>query len=311
MEFGTGPLNFNHLRLFLAVVERGGVTAGADAAGVSQPAVSAAVRSLEREVGLPLLERVGRGVQPTDAGLLLADYARRIFALEADGRRAMDEARGLERGRLAVGTSTTVGIYLMPRLLGRFHARHPAIALALDIGNTRQIVERLRRGALDLAVVEGPVAADDLDVAPYLPDELVLVAAPTDPLAAAGDIAPEDLATVPFIAREAGSGTREVVERAFARWGVTPTIAMEIGHTEAIKQAVAAGLGVSILSRLTVERELALGTLRQIPIAAEPIERQFSLVRRRDARPSGAARAFLRLLIDADAEAAIQASSAE
>jgi DNA-binding transcriptional LysR family regulator len=296
MELGTGPFNFHHLRLFLQVVEQGGVTAGAAAAGVSQPAVSAAVRTLEREVGQPLLERVGRGVRPTEAGQTLADYARRIFALEADGRRALDELRGLERGRLAVGASTTVGIYLMPRLLGRFHSRHPAIGLALDIGNTRQIVEQTRQGALDLAVVEGFVADDDLDVEPYLPDELILVAAPGDPLAVGGPIQPRDLADASFLVREVGSGTRAVVERAFARWGVTPAVAMEIGHTEAIKQAIAAGLGVSILSRLAVARELVAGALVHIPIAAEPIRREFLLVRRRAARPSRAGSAFLAIL---------------
>ncbi len=290
---GGPPLSFNQLRLFLAVAENGGVTRAAEAIAVSQPAVSKAVQDLERDVGVPLLERVGRGVRLTEAGEILADYARRIFVLAEEGRRAMEEVRGVERGSLAVGASTTIGIYLLPRALGAFHRRHPGIALSLDIGNTEQVLARLAAGELDLALVEGPVDDAAFEVVPYRPDDLVLIAAPDHPFARAGTVDPADLAAAPFLMREPGSGTRAVVEAALAARGIRPSVAMALGHTEAIKQAVAAGLGVSILSRLTVEREVAQGLLAVVPIRGAAISRTLLIARRRGSRPSAAAAAFL------------------
>jgi len=296
MDLATQSLNFNQLRLFLAVAEHGGMTRAAEAVFVSQPAVSASVAELERQLGVPLLEHVGRRVVLTEAGRSLADYARRIFTLAAEARRAMDETRGLAWGSLAVGASTTIGIYLLPAVMGDYHARYPAITLTLIIENTDLVLERLRAGALDLALVEGPVSGDDVIVEPYREDELVLVTAPTHPLALPRSATAADLATVPFLLRERGSGTREIVEASLQAHGVTRIAAMELGHTEAIKHGVAAGLGVSILSVLTVQREVADGTLALVRMADLTVTRTLWLVQRREARLSSAARAFLPLL---------------
>ncbi len=293
MDLTTFALNFNHLRLFLAVAEYGGVTRGAEAVFVSQPAVSKAVQELERQVGVPLLEHVGRRVALTEAGEILAGYARRIFNLSEEGKRAMDELRGLERGQLAIGASTTIGIYLLPAVMGAFHARYPAIALALNIENVELVFRKLRAGTIELALVEGPVRGADLRVEPYRRDDLALVVAPTHPFARAGVAMPEELAAMPFLMRERGSGTREVVETALLERGITPHVAMELGHTEAIKQAVVACLGVSILSTLTIRPEVAGGLLAAVPIEGVTISRTLLQVQRRDYRPSSAARAFL------------------
>jgi len=296
MDLATQSLNFNQLRLFLAVAEHGGMTRAAEAVFVSQPAVSASVAELERQLGVPLLEHVGRRVVLTEAGRSLADYARRIFTLAAEARRAMDETRGLAWGSLAVGASTTIGIYLLPAVMGDYHARYPAITLTLIIENTDLVLERLRVGALDLALVEGPVSGDDVIVEPYREDELVLVTAPAHPLALRGSATAADLAAVPFLMRERGSGTREIVEASLQAHGVAWIAAMELGHTEAIKHGVAAGLGVSILSVLTVQREIADGTLALVRMADLTVTRTLWLVQRREARLSSAARAFLPLL---------------
>ena len=300
MDLTTFALNFNHLRLFLAVAEYDGVTRAADAVFVSQPAVSKAVQELERQVGVPLLEHVGRRVALTEAGEILAGYARRIFTLAEEGKGAMDELRGLERGRLAIGASTTIGIYLLPAVMGAFHTRYPAISLALDIENVERVIRRLRAGAIDLALVEGPVRGADLRMEPYQQDDLTLLVAPTHPFARAGGATLAGLATAPFLMREPGSGTREVVEAVLLRHGVVPNVAMEIGHTEAIKQAVAANLGVSILSTRTVRTEVDSGLLVAVPIAGMTISRMLLLAQRRDYRPSSAARAFLALLKGAE-----------
>lgn len=289
------PLNFNQLRLFLAVAEYGGVTRAAAAIYVSQPAISKAIHELERDLGVPLVERIGRQIVLTDAGQTLAGYARQIFQLAGEGRHALDELRGLARGRLAVGASTTVGIYLLPRLAGQFHERYPAIDLSLEIANTEQILGQLRANRLDLAFVEGTVSDAELIASRFLHDTLVLIAAPQHPLARAGLATIDDLATTPFLMREMGSGTREIVSAALAAHGIVPPVAMDLGHTEAIKQAVAAGLGVSILSRLTIEHELALDLLRIVPIAGMTIDRWFLIAQRRQAHLSLAARAFLAL----------------
>jgi len=302
MDLTTFALNFNHLRLFLAVAEYGGVTRAAEAVFVSQPAVSKAVQELERQVGVPLLEHIGRRVVLTEAGEILADYARRIFTLATAGRQAMDELRGLDQGHLSIGASTTIGIYLLPAVMGVYHARYPAITLALDIENTELVIARLRSSAIDLALVEGPVAGDDLHAEPYRDDTLTLVTAPGHALAERGTATPADLVSAPFLMREFGSGTREVVETALRQHGITPVIAMELGHTEAIKLAVAAGLGVSILSTLTVQHELARDLLVAVPIAGVTIRRTLLRMQRRDYRPSSAARAFLDLLAPTDTD---------
>ncbi|HET8627646.1 MAG TPA: LysR family transcriptional regulator [Thermomicrobiales bacterium] len=289
------PLNFNRLRLFAAVVEHGSVTRAAAALDISQPAVTKAVHDLERDLRVPLLDHAGRGVVPTEAGRLLAEYARRIFALAGEAERALGEFRGLARGRLAVGASTTIGIYLLPELLGVYRQRHAAIELFLDIANTQTIVERLHARLLDLALVEGPVEHDDLLAEPFRPDELALVTAPDHPLARGGATV-ADLAALPWVMREPGSGTRDVVERALAAAGVAPRVVMELGSTEAIKRAVAAGLGVSIVSRAALGLELAAGRLAVVPVAGFRVERTLTILQRRATRPSPATTAFLGLL---------------
>lgn len=217
MDLGSLPINLNRLRLFLAVVEYGGVTHAAAAVHVSQPAISQAIRALERELETPLLEHVGRRVMPTEAGDLLAGYGRQIFALAEDARHALDELAGLQRGKLAIGASTTIGIYVLPRLLATYQRRYPAIALSLDVGNTERVVQLLIDGGRDLALIEGPVDGDRLEVRPWREDELVLIAPAGHPLASGRAITVEALAAAPFLAREPGSGTRDVVARASPR----------------------------------------------------------------------------------------------
>lgn len=293
MEFGDVPINLNRLRLFLAVVEHGGVRKAAAAISISQPAVSQAIQALEAELGLDLLERVGRHVRPTEAGIILAEHGRRIFFEVLEARRALDELQGIARGHLALGASTTIGIYILPDALGAFHQRYPVIELSLNVANTQDILEQLIEARLDVAFVEGPVVQPGLTSAPFLEDELVLTVAPNHPLLKQSPVSLERLAEAPFLMREAGSGTREVVARALAEWKIVPNVMMELGHTEAIKNAVAAGLGVSILSRMTVVRDVADGRLTILPIAAGRIRRHLLAVQRSPGFLAPATRAFL------------------
>jgi DNA-binding transcriptional LysR family regulator len=298
----SAPLNFNRLRLFLAVADEGSVTQAAATLGISQPAVTRAVHALERDMEVPLVEHVGRGIRLTDPGRALAGYARRIFALAGEAERSMAQLRGLEQGSLAVGASTTIGIYLLPELFGLFHARYPGIELFLDIGNTQQIVERLDSHALDIALVEGPVdiLQHDLTALPYRDDKLVLVTCPDHPLARVGSTTIHDLHSLTWILREPGSGTRNVVDQALADVGVRISPALELGSTEAIKRAVAVGLGVSIIPLRTIEQELALTRLTVVPIDGLTITRQLTILQRAGAIPIPVTTTFLEMLHESE-----------
>lgn len=282
-------LNLHLLRIYVAVLEQGSFTKAAEVLTMSQSAVSRAVQELERQLGTTLLERRARGVAPTMAGIILGEHARRIFTHERLAIEALNELRGLQRGRLAIGASSTIGIYLLPPLLGNYHRRYPGIELFLDIGNTQQIIERLLSYQIDVAYVEGPVAAnEDLQVVPWRSDEMVVIASPDHPLTRRVTLDCSDLQDAPFIMREPGSGTRKVMEQALAAHNVMVRPVMELGSTEAVKQAVSAGLGLSMVSRFAIQSELIAGKLRVLNISGLNIQRQLSRVRLHD-RPQSLA----------------------
>jgi DNA-binding transcriptional LysR family regulator len=192
-------LNLHLVRIFTAVATQGSFTGAAEALHISQSAVSRAVRELERQVGMALVERHSRGVILTEAGKRLVLHARRIFALERLAELSLEELQTLQTGHLAIGASTTIGIYMLPVLLGIYHRRYPGIELFLDIGNTQQIVRHVLDHRLDVAYVEGPVEQSDLVLTPWREDELVVIASPDHPLAQRPSLTARDLHMAPFI----------------------------------------------------------------------------------------------------------------
>lgn len=288
-------LDLHKLRVFAAVAEHEHYSRAADALGISQPALTVHVRDLERHLGVALFERAGRNVRLTDAGRLAQGYARRILALAVELDEAVDDLRGLRAGQLRIGASTTVGEYLLPATLGAFRRRYPGVGVAVEIANTARIADRLRHGELHLGLVGEPLADPDLELTPYRDDELVLIVPPGHPWAGR-TVAAGELAAAPLVAREAGSATRAVAEAALAAAGVRPPIALELGGTEAVKGAVAAGLGVAFVSACAVGRELAAGQLASATLEGAVIRRQFQLVRRRGRRLTAAEAAFVPLL---------------
>jgi DNA-binding transcriptional LysR family regulator len=245
-------LTLHRLDLFLAVLEAGAVGRAARARHLSQPAVSEHLRGLAAYFGVALFERVGRGIRPTPAARLLEPFARQVVGLL---QRAVETAaglRGLKAGTLAVGASTTPGTYLLPGVLGRFHAAHPAIALSLRIGDTREIERWVASGEVELGVIGEAPLESGLAADPWVKDELVAIVARGHPLARRRAVSAGALFAHPYIAREEGSSTRGVAERYLAALGVSVRPAMELGGTEAIREAVAAGLGVAIVSRHAV-----------------------------------------------------------
>ena len=293
-------MNINHLAIFHAVAEEGGMSRAAERLCISQPAVSKQVQELEAALGVTLLDRLPRGVRLTDAGETLAGYARRLFAVEAEAARAMREVKGLAQGRLTIGASLTIGDYLLPAVLGEYHRKFPGIALSLEIANTRVIQKKLLESALDVGLTEGFAGgfAEDaaLTAEVFGEDELVAVVSPDHTLLKQSAVTAAQFCAEPVLLREPGSGTREVAERALARLGIAVTPALSLGSTEAIKRSVAAGLGVTILSRLALDLELKMGLLRLLPLSDLTITRPLHVVRERGRSESAAVQAFLALV---------------
>src|SRR5262245_5225590 len=249
-------MNLNHLAIFHAVAQAGSMTLGAERLDISQPAVSKQVQELERALGVHLFDRIGRRVHLSQAGEVLAEYARRLFALAQEAEEAMADVRAVGRGRLVIGASTTIGSYLLPGVLAELWRRHPNVELLVEIQNTEQVHRRLIGRELDVGLTEGCVQDEELDAEVFYCDELVVIAAPGHRLAGKTRVPLGALRQEPFILREPGSGTRAVEERALALVEVPVRVAVELGSTEAIKRVVAEGVGLAVVSRLAVRAEL-------------------------------------------------------
>jgi DNA-binding transcriptional LysR family regulator len=285
-------LNLHLLRFFHAVAEHQGFSKAAERLYVSQPAVSKGIQELEQQVGLALFDRSRRSLTLTAAGELLYQYTQSLYAIEKAAETALEQLHGLERGHLALGASYTVGTYRLPALLSKFHQQYPGITLSLEIANTGQILDQLRTGSFDLTYVEGPVRGTDVIVSEWSTDRLVVIAPPGHPLIASQPVELEDLASVPYVQREAGSGTREIVEVIFGEQGLSLNVAVEMGSNQVIKQAVSAGLGISMVSDVTIALERLSGTLVVLEVANYDSRRVLSEVRVKGRPLSPAASAF-------------------
>jgi DNA-binding transcriptional LysR family regulator len=284
------------IRVFQAVASNMSFSRAAEELSISQPGVSFHVKALEKEYGTPLLERVGKKLFLTDAGRTVLAYANRISLLDEEARVAVEELKGLRSGLLVVGASATIGIYLLPEVVGEFRNRHPGIKVSLRVGNKRHTLERLAKNELDFGLVASPILDDALIGEPYLSDELVVIVAPVHPFARAEIVHPGELRRETVLVRELGSGTQELVEERLTQLRVAPADTMQLGSTEAIKQAVAANLGISIASRYSVQAELASGRICAANVPALKMHRQLLLLHHKDKRLTKTAIAFRMLL---------------
>jgi DNA-binding transcriptional LysR family regulator len=292
-------MTLRQLEVFLAIARARGYRRAAEALHTSQPALSQHVRELEAELGARLFDRLGRGIALTEAGRLLEERAQRVFATLADAREAVGELHGLQRGSLLIGASTTPGIYVLPALIGRFRRRYPGIELRLRIANSRVMEEAVRAHELDLAVVGGHgLASGEECLAAGLVDELVLVVDRRHPWSRAREVAPARLVEEPLLVREEGSATRQVTERTLERAGVRWRVGMELNHTEAIKQAVMAGLGVAFVSVHAVRGEVASRRLAAVRLRGLRIRRHFHAIHSEARTLSAGARAFVAMLVE-------------
>ena len=292
-------LTIRQLRVFCTVARLLSYTRAAEELGCQQPTVSALVAELERITEMTLFEQWGKRLALTDEGRELFAHAQHVVAEADEAWRSMAERRGIESPEsvpLRVAADTTVGTYVMPHLLGAFHQRRSAIALNLRVANRAEVRACLLAGEVDLVIAGRPPAIDGLLAEPFLPNPLVVIASPDHVLATQPQVLLSRLADEVFLLREAGSGTRAAVEELFEVAGMPLKIGMVLGYVEAIKRAVAAGLGVSVLSELAVRREVRYHTLVILPVEQFPIQRRWYIARLTDRPLSASAAEFIEFL---------------
>lgn len=297
---GLTRVNLHLLRIFVAVAEHRSFSRAAETLFISQPAVSKAIRELERQLDLPLLEREiagARGVRPTDSGQALLEHARGIFALERAAAEDIRARVGLKRGRLTVGASTTIAGYWLPSYVAEFMAGRPAIELEIQTANTRAVSQALIECRMDLALVESTVEDPRILVTHWRDDPLCIVAHSGSALARKQRPTLADLDGQIWLMREAGSGTREVTERLITACGITRERQIIFGSNEGIARAVAGGLGISMLPARVARGLLAAGAVKEVRLPSAPLPlRPLYLLQQKERPLSPLARAFINTL---------------
>ena len=288
-------MTIRQLEVFLGVTQAKSFSRAAERIHLSQPTLSEHMRELEEELGVRLFVRHPRSVSLTEAGRIFGDYATRVVATLAAGRQALAELDGLQRGSLVVGASTTPGTYVLPALIARFRNTYPGITVALRIANSRIVEERVRDGDVDVAVIGGHMLGPgERCVAAGIVDELQLIVRAKHPSGA--KISRAKLSREPLLIREEGSATRQVTERALREAGITVQPTMELDHTETIKRAVLAGLGIAFVSRYAIEDEVRARRLRVVAVESLKIRRHFHVIHDERRPLSASARAFVGFL---------------
>ena len=285
------------LQVFEAIVRLGSFTRAAEELFLTQPTVSMQIRKLTDAIGLPLFEHVGRNVEPTEAGLELYDACRSMFESLANLEMKVSDLKGLKRGRLRMGVVTTAK-YLAPDILGGFSQLYPGIDLALKVTNRESIIERMHANEDDLYIMgQAPEGDIEVESHTFAPNPLVVMASRSHPLVGKKNIPLSEIAKEHFIIREPGSGIRDVTFRTFEAKKLRPNVRMELGSNEAIKHAIAAGLGLSVLSLHTLALEGTDGPVAVLDVEGFPILRHWYLVHPKGKELSLVARTFLEFAI--------------
>ncbi len=285
------PLTLKQLRIFETVAEESSYTRAAKRLFLTQPAISMQIKQLEDEIGLPVFDRVGKAIQLTDAGRELLHHARTIKNQLEEAQQCLEELRGIKRGRLNLTMASTAN-YFTPRLLAGFCQEYPDIQVSLHVANRVGLLEALENNTTDMVIMGKQPANMPLAAKVFLENPLVVIAPPDHPLAGRCAIPLSELTKEAFIIREVGSGTRAAVERFLATHDLERPQSLEMNSSEAIKQAVQAGLGLGVVSLHTLEMELTLGRLVVLDVEDFPIMRHWRLVYRKDRHFSPVSQAF-------------------
>ena len=284
-------ITFRQLRLFLALADTGSVSRAARECHVTQPTASMQLKEISDSVGMPLYEVIARRVHLTDAGRDLARTARAIADEWAAFEQGIDATRGLRRGKLRVAVVSTAQ-YFVPRLLGTFCARYPEVDISLEVLNRDGVVQRLRDNQDDLYIMSMPPSDIDLEDQVFLPNPLVVIAARSHPLASRHRLALHELGQQRFILRERGSGTRMATDAHFRRLKFEPNLRLELGSNEAIREAVAGDLGISVVSSHALPGRKAEHGVAVLDVVGFPVESNWHVVRQKGKQLSPLARVF-------------------
>jgi len=284
------------LEVFTAVAEERSFSRAGHRLGRTQPAISSAIKLLEVELSEPLFDRMGKSVRLTGAGEILTDYAKRLLRLREEATIAVGELRGLGRGTLRLGANETTCLYVLPEVLASFKQAYPQVQVDIHRAITRSITERIIEGTLDFGIVTLPVKNSRLQTLTIHRDEMALIVSPTHTLATKRSVKMSDLEDEPFILHKIGTTTRERLVKHFNDGGVKMKVTMELASIETIKRFVAIGMGISIVPRLCIEKEVKEGNLQALTIRDARFKRQLGLIYNKDRYQSQAARAFLALI---------------
>lgn len=288
------------LEVFLAVAEERSFSRAGQRLGRTQPAISSAIKALEGEVGEQLFDRIGKTVRLTSAGEMLTGYAGRLLRIRSEALEALGELRGLGRGRLSLGANETTCLYVLPEVLAAFKKQHPQVQVEIQRAITRVITRKVIEGALDFGIVTLPVNSERLETITISRDRLVLIVSPQHRLASRKLVQMTELEGEPFILHKVGTTTRERLVKQFSDAGVEVRVTMELASIETIKRFVSIGMGISIVPRLCIARELEDGSLCALEIRSSRFHRRLGLIYNRQRHLSHAARAFLGLATEGE-----------
>jgi LysR family transcriptional regulator, transcriptional activator of the cysJI operon len=268
------------LQVYIAVVENKNFSRAAEKLHMTQPAISQYIRTFEENLGVRLLDRTNKYVRVTKAGEIVYYHAKEIVGLYTKLGSLLDDLTNQVKGPISVGASYTFGEYVLPHVIAKMKKQYPDIKPTVTIGNTEKIVELVRSHQLDIGIIEGQIKKEKkLEIQDFASDHMVIIASVNHPLACKnGRIITTELESDTWVLREDGSGTREAGENVFKQLQISPKNIITFGSTQAIKEAVEAGLGISILSQLVVQKDLEQGTLKILECKGLPYTRQFSFI---------------------------------
>ncbi len=284
------------LTVYITVVEKENFTRAAEALHMTQPAVSQYIQTLERTMGTRLLERNNKQVVMNKAGEIVFHYAKEIMGSYSQMQKLVDDLMNKAGGRLAIGASYTFGEYILPHIVAFLKSRYPLIKPKITIANTTRISEWVAIRQLDIGIVDGEVKHKNLKVEPFAEDKMYVVVSHRHALADRSDVKVSDLQNETWIVREATSGSRQATEQLFTQLGFYPERIMEFGSTQIIKESVEAGLGISLLSHCTLQKDISFGTLKVLKLNFTPFFRKFSYVRQATPFSTKAAEVFIEIL---------------
>jgi len=298
-------MELRQLEVFCRIVETRSFSKAAREVGLTQPTVSAHIKSLEEDLGIRLLDRMGKEALPTKEGEVLYRFAKRVLALVTEAKQEILRVRNVVKGSIKIAGSNIPGEYILPGLIARFQKRYPDISVKLEIMDSREVARKVSSGEFEIGVLGARMSDARLEYTKFLEDELVLAVPPDHPLAGQGRVTLNRLKEFPFVIRERGSGTRMSMEEMVARKGLDPDefkVAVELGSTEAVKEGIKAGLGVSFISRRAIESDLKHRDLVEVGVPEISTKRHFYIVTHRKRSRSNLINVFWDYLLGKEEE---------